>query len=220
MNTPLKELMDEHHVNQTALADAIGVSRQSVKKWLDGNTITYPNLQKLSSYFGATVPQLTGDEALPQYCEVERASQPEKEGWTRVPVLDIDGSCGYGADTGEAFVVGAVDFSDAFLRALPGVTGITQFEIVHATGDSMEPTINNRGWCVVDRNQPSIRTDGIYCIQAQNQIFLKRVQRGLDGSVTLISDNPRYAPYHLPTEALASTRIIGRVVYIFNGHNA
>ena len=45
MNTPLKELMDEHHVNQTALADAIGVSRQSVKKWLDGNTITYPNLQ-------------------------------------------------------------------------------------------------------------------------------------------------------------------------------
>ena len=63
MNTPLKELMDEHHVNQTALADAIGVSRQSVKKWLDGNTITYPNLQKLSSYFGVTVPQLTGDEA-------------------------------------------------------------------------------------------------------------------------------------------------------------
>lgn len=46
------------------------------------------------------------------------------------------------------------------------------------------------------------------------------VEKWLDGSVALISDNPRYAPYHLPTEALASTRIIGRVVYIFNGHNA
>lgn len=123
MNTPLKELMDEHHVNQTALADAIGVSRQSVKKWLDGNTITYPNLQKLSSYFGVTVPQLTGDEALPQYCEVERASQPKKEGWTRVPVLDIDGSCGYGADTGEASSLGRSTSPTLFYvrsRGLPG----------------------------------------------------------------------------------------------------
>lgn len=220
MRTQLKELMAEHHVNQTELAKAIGVTRQSIKKWLDGHTITYPKLQKLSSYFGVTMAQLTGEEALPQYREVERASQAEKEGWTRVPVLDIDGSCGYGSDAGDAVAVGAVDFSDAFLRALPGVTGITRLEIIHATGDSMEPTINNRGWCVVDRNQASIRTDGIYCIQAQNQIFLKRVQRELDGSVTLISDNPRYAPYHLPAEALASTRVIGRVVYIFNGHNA
>jgi phage repressor protein C with HTH and peptisase S24 domain len=43
--------------------------------------------------------------------------------------------------------------------------------------------------------------------------------RNIDGTLTLISDNPLYPPKNIDRADLPQTAIIGRVVYAFNGRN-
>lgn len=81
----------------------------------------------------------------------------------------------------------------------------------------MEPTILDRAFALVDGNQTRITADGIYCIQSFGQIFLKRVQRNVSGTLTMISDNPRYSPEAIDRDAIDSMTIIGKVIYVFNG---
>lgn len=76
----------------------------------------------------------------------------------------------------------------------------------------------DKAFCVIDTAQTRILADGIYCLCAENQIFIKRLQRNLDGTLLLISDNPRYHPQTIDKLTLEErTTIVGRVVYVYNG---
>ena len=127
---------------------------------------------------------------------VNSSAVPSRAGWTVVPVLDAYGACGAGSPAYQANNVGAMQFSDEFLRSLPGVHGIRegQFEIIGAAGDSMEPTISRGGLVLVDTHQTEARGDGIYVFINGEDVFIKRVQINFNRSLTLISDNPAYPP--------------------------
>lgn len=80
----------------------------------------------------------------------------------------------------------------------------------------MLPTIQRKAVCLIDTKQNRITTDAIYCIQADNNLFIKRVLRNFDGSITLISDNKKYPPQVVQRELLASAKVLGRVVLVLN----
>jgi phage repressor protein C with HTH and peptisase S24 domain len=42
---------------------------------------------------------------------------------------------------------------------------------------------------------------------------VKRVQRKVDGSLTLISDNPAYETDHVPAADAANVEVVGRVLW-------
>lgn len=141
-------------------------------------------------------------------------------GWVRVPVYGIEGSCHDGVfenQSNSTNIVRSIDFLETFLRTLPGVVGLTQLHIVTASGDSMAPTIPNRSLCLVDGGQRDISRDGIYCLQADGQIFIKRVQRNLDRTLTLLSDNTHYPPKTIDRSVLETVTVVGAVVYVFSG---
>lgn len=215
-NTPLSNLMDERGITQQELADAIGVSRQAVQKWRMGNPITLSNLKKLSNYLGVSVGVLTGETTSG---DIVRAEGTTPDGYTRIPVYDVFGGCDPSGNSSQApsVITGFLDFANWFLRSLPGVTSVGRLQIINSVGDSMEPTIADRSLAVVDRNQQSILADGVYCLRVGEQLFIKRVQRNLNGSVTLISDNPRYQPATISAGELENAEVIGRVIYAFNG---
>ena len=71
--------------------------------------------------------------------------------------------------------------------------------------------------CIVDGSQSTIRRDGIFVLQASGQIFIKRVQRNLDATFTLLSDNSAYRPMKLDPTTMESVRVVGCVVYVFSG---
>lgn len=220
MGTRIQQLLKAKGLTHQEVAAQLGVSRQAVQKWAAGTPPAHQNLVRLADVLGVK-PTFIMDESPisdEEVFAISKSGVTVREGWTRVPMIDISASCGHGS-AGNDFpeIIGSADFADAFLRSLPGVTSINRFEIINSNGDSMEPTIERRSFCLIDRTQTRITMDAIFCIQTQSDLFIKRVMRNFDGTITLLSDNPKYPPQTIPREMMESATVIGRVVFVFNG---
>ena len=82
-------------------------------------------------------------------------------------------------------------------------------EAMHVDGESMEPTLKNGSIVFIDRDQNQISRDGIFVVSTPGGLFIKRLNRKVDGSVELISDNKLYS-----TEVMApdEIQIVGKVI--------
>jgi len=82
-------------------------------------------------------------------------------------------------------------------------------EAIHVDGESMEPTLKNGSIVFIDRDQNQISRDGIFVVSTPGGLFIKRLNRKVDGSVELISDNKLYS-----TEVMApdEIQIVGKVI--------
>lgn len=208
--------------NRSAFAAEVGRKPQQIGGMLNGSKSFGTKIaRELESLLGLEAGALDNETTIVTAKQFREANGAEPEdGWIRVPVYSIEGSCHDGVFENQSNaldIVRSIDFLSSFLRTLPGVVGINQLHIVTANGDSMEPTIQHRALCLVDGGQRDISRDGIFCIQSDGQIFIKRIQRNLDRTLTLISDNPRYQPRTIPREELDGACIIGAVVYVFSG---
>ncbi|MDR2153200.1 MAG: helix-turn-helix domain-containing protein [Helicobacteraceae bacterium] len=119
-------------------------------------------------------------------------------------------SAGGGAfDLGEEYETTAL--SPCFTDALNGSKNA--IDIVKVEGDSMETTIKNGDLIFVDRDETRIKDGAIYAIAAPLGLFVKRLRRAANGSLTLASDNAAYPDIEVsPNE----TRLIGRVIGVFS----
>ncbi|MEO5351350.1 MAG: helix-turn-helix domain-containing protein [Magnetococcus sp. YQC-3] len=93
--------------------------------------------------------------------------------------------------------------------------------LIHVLGDSMEPTLKEGDLLLLDRRgyMPSgagrtARSDAIYVLLRGEELVVKRLQFGFDGSVTVQSDNPIYATQLIPAEKSPGVQVVGRVVWV------
>jgi phage repressor protein C with HTH and peptisase S24 domain len=218
MKNKLGDIMRERHVTQQELAQALGVSRQAISYWIHADRLTSDTAAKLAAHFQISLGALFGaEESNGEQMIRVTGIEPPPPGYVRVKVFEVFGSCGFGAHNDD-LVKGAVDVAMWFAQSLPGVTALDRLEIISSTGDSMSPTIENKSLVFVDRNQTAIR-DGVFCLRIGDELYIKRIMRNIDGTLTLISDNPLYPPKNIDRADLPQTAIIGRVVYAFNGRN-
>jgi phage repressor protein C with HTH and peptisase S24 domain len=82
-----------------------------------------------------------------------------------------------------------------------------------AVGESMLPGIRDGDLLLLDGSEQRLRSFGVYVLEIGGERLVKRVQPKLDGSLTLISDNPSYEPEHIPPARAGDVRVIGRVVW-------
>ena len=95
---------------------------------------------------------------------------------------------------------------------LPTITDLKNLLLIQAYGDSMEGTFSDGDALLIDQGVRKIDSDAIYAfkIAKKEQIYTKRLQRRLDDSVLVISDNKqKYEPYPAQQNQL---QILGRVV--------
>jgi len=85
-----------------------------------------------------------------------------------------------------------LDLPDFFVNILGGKDTIENIEAINVTGDSMEPTLNNGNIIFIDKSKQDINKDGIYAFINENGLFVKRMQRRVDGGLDVISDNKEY----------------------------
>lgn len=135
----------------------------------------------------------------------------------RIPIYDIRFAAGFGATNSEDET--PIDYymvSMAFLRTATDAP-VSQIAIFQSDGDSMEPTINSRDWVFVDRRKNRLTNPGIYALIFEGDGFLKRASQHLEnGSVTLISDNPKY-----PSQTIKKPerlQVVGRVFLSMRRH--
>ncbi|MDP1664090.1 MAG: S24 family peptidase [Methylobacter sp.] len=128
-----------------------------------------------------------------------------------VPVYDVQASAGHGSHVEAELQTGQLAFKKAWLRE-KGLK-IGHLAIITAKGDSMDPTICDRDTLLVDTRVDKIIDDSIYIVQADHHLIVKRLQQAFDGSVSIISDNPRYKEQTLTPEQAKTLKIAGRVCW-------
>ena len=122
------------------------------------------------------------------------------------PTISV--SAGGGAFDGEQDFE-KLDLPDFFVNIIGGKDHIKNIEAINVTGDSMEPTLNNGNIIFIDKTKQDISKDGIYAFVNENGLFVKRIQRRVDGTLDIISDNKEY-PIQIAHKP--EINILGKVV--------
>ena len=135
--------------------------------------------------------------------------------WSRyiqVPHYDVRASAGHGAVVSEENVVDHLVFKRDWLVRSLGLDP-QQLALIDVRGDSMSPTINDGDLILLDTRQGDHTTEGIYAINLDGRLLVKRLRLRLSGAIEVISDNERYGTETIDSEQLAQLHVIGRVVW-------
>ena len=122
------------------------------------------------------------------------------------PTINV--SAGGGAyDSDEDFE--KLDLPDFFVDIIGGKENVKNIEAINVTGDSMEPTLNNGNIIFIDKTKQNVSKDGIYAFINENGLFVKRIQRRVDGGLDVISDNKEYPMQIVNKEGI---NVLGKVI--------
>jgi len=102
-----------------------------------------------------------------------------------------------------------LELPDFFINIVGGRDNIKNIEAINVTGDSMEPTLNNGNIIFIDKTKNDISKDGIYAFVNENGLFVKRIQKRIDGALDIISDNKEY-PMQLASSG--EINVLGKVI--------
>lgn len=131
-----------------------------------------------------------------------------------VPRYNIEASAGGGSVVHSEQVVDHLAFKTDWVRRELG-TDPKHLLLIHSVGDSMEPTIRSGDLLLVDRNKSRIKGDGIYLINLDDGLMVKRVEWLLDGSVVIRGDNTVVSREQtLSSAELEKLHILGRIVWV------
>jgi len=192
----LQSLIDSKGIDQTVLAEHLGVSNAAVSYWLSGEK--YPRIdkiQKIADYFNVPKSSLTEQRAT-NIIEI----QPN---FVKIPILGTI-ACG-NPITAEQNIE---EFTYELADDLP--TG--NIFALTAKGDSMEPTIPN-GSKVFIREQPDCENGEIAAVllNGDNEATLKRIRKQ-GKTIILLPDNPKYGP--IIVDEYNPARIIGKAIRV------
>lgn len=191
-------------------AQELGVSKSTYQRWLKGSTT--PNVRELATVcdrLGLNPNSLFGIASASQ-------STPKKVNSgtiVDIPILDVSAGAGAAVDNhDDAEIVAHMPFPLRFLRKLH--IKPENVRAVRARGDSMEPTIANGMLVLIDVSFQELQDGRVYALRGLDGLRLKRVQRQLDGSVAIMSDNrDKYLPERLSREEAQAVEVAGRAFW-------
>ena len=99
-----------------------------------------------------------------------------------------------------------------FINMLGGKENLKNIDAINVIGDSMEPTLNSDNIIFIDKTKNDPSRDGIYAFTTIHGLFVKRIQRRVDGKLDIISDNKDYPSQVLNKNDL---KILGKVISSF-----
>ncbi|MDP1617304.1 helix-turn-helix transcriptional regulator [Phenylobacterium sp.] len=187
----------------TAFATRIGMQHGTVSKVLNVRGSMAPRLDiaaKIAEGAGVTLDWLV----------FGRGDGPGHADLVQVPRYDAQLAAGAGAWNEGRLKLEDVPFTKAFLKEQLGRDTAAGLVIVTARGDSMEPTISDRAWLLVDEAEQRV-FDGVFAFVLADEARVKRLRRLTDG-LLLISDNDSYPPEEVRGEELKKLQIIGPVL--------
>ena len=206
----LKEERVKNQLSQEELASKLDVKKNTVWNW--ENEKSYPNALQIMDFldFGFDVQYiLTGMHSK----SIDAIIADE---YAYIPMFDVEVSAGNGAHAyGALAPITRLAFRNDWLHS----RGLCHKDLncVLARGDSMEPTIGNHDTLLVDTSKSNPRDGYIYVIRSGDTLWVKRIQKQIDGSLLLISDNSAYPPMPLKLEDHPDVEVIGQVVNVSRG---
>ncbi len=160
--------------------EKFGIKANTLSTWKKRDTIPYELIEKISQNENISLDYLIfGKENLTQNSHSENYE---------IDLLNVRAGAGEGIYNYIIETVDTISLDKSFFRTPINTNKIKGIQV---DGDSMEPTLRDGDYVLIDEN---IRfgTNAIYAIQYGGQILIKRLQFKMDGTVLIISDNPKY----------------------------
>jgi hypothetical protein len=134
-----------------------------------------------------------------------------------IPLLANSGSMGPGSDQlHDEVVIGRLTVSPDWALRVVKPTKLEHLRFIHGYGDSMEPTFTDGDVLLVDLGVRDPKIDGVYVLEANDRIYIKRVRERLDGTLEISSDNPTVKTVDV-LDGSTQVTVHGRVVWRWNG---
>ena len=179
-------------VNQSMLADSLGITRQTISNRIKTQSeVTVSEIRRVEEFFKISIfSSVTDDIAYIDY------------------YTDVFASCGNGS---------IVFSSEKTKLPIPismisGYSKNKLYSMINASGNSMSPTIDNGDKLIVEHwygNQ--IQDNKIYVFCFNNEFFVKRLSKNLD-EIIIKSDNPEYRIRTINGKSAAELILIGKIV--------
>lgn len=210
-NEALKAIIAEAGIGPAELSRRSGIPPGTVFRLLNGSSDNprLATLNKLAVAVGVSASELLAGISNP------RPSVEQDEDYVAIRSLDLRLSAGPGAEAqyDDCVPDKSVLYNREFFQALR----VNPAHVVRmrVTGDSMEPLLNHNDYVLVNLNdRERILDRKVYAIRVDGDYRVKRLCKKLDGTIILISDNPRYEDERLTPELLETIdfKIIGRVL--------
>jgi phage repressor protein C with HTH and peptisase S24 domain len=201
---------------QKALAAKLGIALPTMNHYETGKRI--PNSDLLARLAGVVECDpgwlLTGEGTQQKNSGQSDFNHSNVEDFVLVPRYDIEASAGGGSVVQSEQIVDHLAFKAGWVHKELGAEP-KNLLLVHSIGDSMEPTIRSGDLLLVDRSKSRIKGDGIYLINLDDGLMVKRVEWLLGGSVVIRGDNTIVSREQtLSSSDLEKLNILGRVVWV------
>ena len=210
-----------HWPSADRLARAVGVSPSAFRKWLKGEAEpSRERLVALAEAAGVGIAWLArGEGPQPEIRDARGDARMAKtiaggvdpERFVLLPRQAESAAAGSGTPppvTRSEFIAFSHNWIRETLHLEPD-----DLMLETAVGESMHPTLSDQDLLLVDARDHKLREFGVYIVEYAGERLVKRVQRKLDGSLLLISDNAIYEPERIPPERTGEVVVIGRVVW-------
>lgn len=210
-----------HWPSADRLARAVGVSPSAFRKWLKGEAEpSRERLVALADAAGVSIAWLArGEGPEPRLRDVRGANKAEAEDeridpsqFVVLPKRPEAAAAGGGTPQPPNTMSEYIAFGHDWIRAELDVVP-EDLLLETAVGESMSPTLGDRDLLLIDTKDRKLREFGIYVLEYGGERLVKRVQRKLDGSLILISDNAIYEVERIPSERAGEVKVLGRVVW-------
>lgn len=208
----IKELRKSKGITQKELAEALDMSQPNLSKIeADETPLTVEIAQKISLFLNIDVSDIISNSAGIQIPSFLRAKKRNDE-FAEVEIISATASCGNGVECLNSEVIGKHLISKDCFRQMTQ-TEDKYIKILPISGDSMQPTINNNDYVMVDMSIKSPTGDGLYLLCIRNDLFVKRIRFDfIHNTATILSDNPLYPP--LETNDPDGIKVLGKIICI------
>lgn len=199
----LKKLRKNNEMNQSQLAQAIGVSRSAIGMYESGKREPdFMTLEKIADCFDVSIDYLHGKDSVPK-----RFSEPTvTASFTTFPVIG-DIAAGYNRLAFEDWNSETVDIPNSYLRGHDK----SEFFVLRVVGSSMYPMYQEGDRVLILRQETLNRSGDIGALIYNDEYAtLKKIEYADNESwMRIVPINPNYEPETITGERLEHCRILG-----------
>lgn len=196
----LKFLRKRQGLTQAAVAEKLGLSQATVVAFEKGEkSLNEPQKEILARLF-----EVSKEDLFKADINIKPAS-------VSIDMLDVTACCGDGNEDILERVIGSWTMPAEEFQTIT-YSKPKSIKLLRVKGDSMEPTLKNGDWVMVDTSYLYPDADGMFLLYMATGLAVKRIQSGIN-DIIVRSDNPKYGDIKAD---IGEIRIVGKVIYILS----
>ena len=183
----IRNIRKKLKISQTELSKLLGVSLRTVQNWEAGETIPKTKHEILHNLL--------------------KSNKPVENLINGIPLIPIEAMAGYGAGETQILELDCEYFS------VPTFKG-ADF-LIQVKGSSMYPKYNSGDLVACKKlvlNDIFFQWNKVYVLDTDQGALIKRIKKGSDNHLQIVSDNPSYEPYELHLSKIHAIAIVLGVI--------